>query len=475
MSILQQARVLITSVPYAAFLLWPTIYLYYAIYVYQPYVVFLARLPIYILTNLIVYGLSYVLTGSKERATLGSAVFFITNLVLIRSGTQLPLLRTLHEVWNVHPEALAIPLLILPLLRLIQIGQRVAHFIHLSVLAMTILLHARLGIRQVRDHFYLRKPWPSACPEAALQDSTFRYPDIYCLVFDAFSEPDTLERYLHLSFSYPDSLLQKGFLLSSLSLSYNTTLPALYHFSSPDKLPLSPSELVSYMNQKRAYDIMAYSSLPRVLREKGYYLTGHLPMYYALQSMPCFHFHSYYNIFDMNFPYASRWSHYAWNSITFARSLSISRQSRPVFYYYHLLTSHLPYVFDADGRYLRDRGDNLNNLRASFTYTEKVLLQVVSDIQRGRTGNPRPYAILIFSDHGPYIRGMPPYHLPPDTARRIARSAIAALYTSWTLPDSTREAFLKATSHHDLGRIILQIANPIKRQVSPLSPSPETL
>jgi hypothetical protein len=45
---------------------------------------------IYILTNLIVYDLSYLLTGSKERATLGSAVFFITNLVLIRSGMQLP-------------------------------------------------------------------------------------------------------------------------------------------------------------------------------------------------------------------------------------------------------------------------------------------------------------------------------------------------------------------------------------------------
>ena len=160
MSILQQARVLVTSVPYAAFLLWPTIYLYYAIYFRQPYVVFLARLPIYILTNLIVYGLSYLLTGSKERATLGSAVFFITNLVLIRSGTQLPLLRALHEIWNVHPEALAIPLLTLPLLRLIQIGQRAAHFIHLSVLAITILLHARLVIRQVRDHFYFLKPSP---------------------------------------------------------------------------------------------------------------------------------------------------------------------------------------------------------------------------------------------------------------------------------------------------------------------------
>jgi hypothetical protein len=332
-----------------------------------------------------------------------------------------------------------------------------------------------LVIRQVRDHFYLRKPWPSACPEAALQDSTFRYPDIYCLVFDAFGEPDTLERYLHLSFSYPDSLLQKGFLLSSLSLSYNATIHALYYFSSPDKLPLSPPELESYMNQKKAYDIIAYSSLPKVLREKGYYLTGPLPMYYALQSMPCFHFHSYYNIFGMSFPYTSRWSTYAWHSITFARSLSISRQSRPVFYYYHLLTSHWPYVFDADGRYLRNREDNLNTLRASFTYTEKVLLQVVSDIQRGRTGNPRPYAILIFSDHGPYELGGPPYHLPPDTAQRIARSAIAALYTSWTLPDSTREAFLKATNHHDLGRIILQIANPIKRQVSPPSPSPETL
>jgi len=474
MSILQQARVLVTSVPYAAFLLWPTIYLYYAIYFRQPYVVFLARLPIYILTNLIVYGLSYLLTGSKERATLGSAVFFITNLVLIRSGTQLPLLRTLHEVWNVHPEALAIPLLTLPLLRLIQIGQRVAHFIHLSVLVMTILLHASLSIRQVRDHFYLRKPWPSACPEAALQDSTFRYPDIYCLVLDAFGEPDTLERYLHLSFSYPDSLLQKGFLLSSLSLPYSVTIHALYYFSSPDKLPLSPPELESYMNQKKAYDIIAYSSLPKVLREKGYYLTGPLPMYCALQPMPCFHFHSYYNIFETNFAYASRWSHYAWHCITFARSLSISRQSRPVFYYYHPLTSHWPYVFDADGRYLRDREDNLNTLRASFTYTEKVLLQVVSDIQRGRTGNPRPYAILIFSDHGPNKLGEPPYHLPPDTAQRIARSAIAALYTSWTLPDSTREAFLKATNHHDLGRIILQIANPIKRQVSPLSPSPET-
>lgn len=395
--------------------------------------------------------------------------------MLIRSGTQLPLLRTLHEVWNVHPEALAIPLLTLPLLRLIQIGQRVTHFIHLSVLAMTILLHARLAIRQFRDHFYLRKPWPSACPEAALQDSTFRYPDIYCLVFDAFGEPDTIERYLHLPFSYPDSLLQKGFILSSLSLSYDVTIYALYCFTLSDKLPLSLPELESYMNQKKIYDIIAYSSLPQVLREKGYYLTGPLPMYYALQCMPCFHFHSYYNIFDMNFPYASWWSHYAWHSITFARSLSISRHSRPVFYYYHLLTAHRPYVFDADGQYLRNREDNLRTLKASLTYTEKVLLQVVSDIQRDRRGNPRPYAILIFSDHGLYNLGRPPYHLPPDTAQRIARSAIAALYTSWTLPDSTREAFLKATDHHDLGRVILQIANPIKRQVSPLSPSAETL
>jgi len=470
MSVYQRAKAFIADFPVAAFLLWPTIYLYYSIYLYQPYLVFLSRLPIYILINLIIYGLAYLLTGSKERATLGSVLFFVINLVLIRSTTQLPLLHTLHQVWTVHPEALAIPLLALPFLRLIRVSQRIAQFIHLAVLALILLLHGRLAARQVRDHFYLRKPSPMVCPEAVLQDSAYRYPDIYCLVFDAFGEPDTLARYLQLSFSYPDSFLQKGFLLSSLSLPYNATLHALYYFSSPDRLSPSPPDLESYINQKKAYDIIAYTSLPKILKEKGYHLTGHLPMYYALQSMPCFHFHGYYNIFDMSFPYTSRWSSYAWHSIMLARDIPTSKQSRPIFYYYHLLTSHWPYVFDADGHYLRAREDNLVTLRASFAYTEKVLLQIVSDIQRGREQNSRPYAILIFSDHGPYELEGRPYYLPLDTARRIARSAFAALYTSWTLPDSTREAFLKATNHQDLGQVILQIVNPIFQQESELPP-----
>ena len=249
---------------------------------------------------------------------------------------------------------------------------------------------------------------------------------------------------------------------SSLRLPYQATLPAIYYFLSPNRPFVSFSDLEEYIRQSNHYDILAQVSLPAILRERGYYLTGPLPMYYALQNIPCMEFYNYANLWDMTFPYFNRWGHFFWNKVTIRCKHWSSPQHMPTFHYYHLLTSHYPYVFDTNGHYISSSEDNLNTLYASFYYTEKLLIQLIQEIRDSRRSNPRPYAILIFSDHGPYELANPPYHLAPDTARIIARSAWAALYTSWVLPDSTRQAFLHSTHHQHLGQVILKIANPIQ-------------
>jgi len=271
--------------------------------------------------------------------------------------------------------------------------------------------------------------------------------------------------------------MQEGFATASIHTPFSNivyslyTVCSLYHFLSPNGSYWS-SSFEAHVRQWGAYDIVAYTSLPLTLRERGYNLTGPLPAYYALQSMPCFSFHSYNNIFDMTFPYATRWGVFAWHYITLSQKPNLPIQTNPTFYYYHLLTSHNPYVFDTSGHYHRSLRDDMTNLRASFIYTEKLLLRLIDDIRKSRQGNPRPYAILLFSDHGPRGLTKAAYNnLGRDTAELIARSAFAALYTSWELPDSIRQAFLQAANHQDLGRIVLQIANPVSKQVSaPHSP-----
>jgi len=454
----ERLRAFAFRIPYAAFLLWPTICFYYSIYFYQPYRVFLFRIITYALMNLIVYGLAYFLTGSRERATVGTVLFFVSPWIVPER---------VQVFWKVHPEALLIQIVIFPLLRLLRIGRRIDRVIHLTVAMLMILLHFRLGLRWVRNHYYYGKPFAAKCPSPTIRDTSYTYPDIYCLVFDAFGHPDTLRKYLNIPLSYPNKLMQEGFAIASIRTPESGTLYTLYHFMSPNgRSYWSPSTFYAYIDQWGVYDIAAYTTLPLTLRERGYNLTGPLPAYYALQSMPCFSFHSYNNIFDMTFPYATRWGVFAWHYITLSQKTNLPIQTNPTFYYYHLLTSHYPYVFDTSGHYHRSPGDDMTTLRASFIYTEKLLLRLIDDIRKSRQGNPRPYAILLFSDHGPYELAKAPYNLGRDTAELIARSAFAALYTSWELPDSTRQAFLQAANHQDLGRIVLQIANPVSKQVS---------
>jgi hypothetical protein len=455
----KRLRAFAFRIPYAAFLFWPTICFHYSVYLYQPYRVFLVRIIIYALINLIVYGLAYLLAGSRERATVGTILFFVSPWILPER---------VQVFWKAHPEVLLIPIIIFPLLRLLRIGRRINRVIHLTVAMLMILVHIRLGLRWVRNHYYYGKPFPAECPSPTIRDTSYTYPDIYCLVFDAFGHPDTLRRYLNIPLSYPNKLMQEGFATASIHTPFSHTNYVLYHFLSPNSYYWSLSAFEAHIKQWRAYDILAYTSLPLTLRERGYYLTGPLPVYYALQSMPCFSFHSYNNIFDLAFPYDARWVVFAWHYITLSQKTNVPIQTNPTFYYYHLLTSHHPCVFDTSGHYYRSLRDDMTTLRASFIYTEKVLLRLIDDIRKSRQGNPRPYAILLFSDHGPHWLTKAPYNLSGDTAQLIARSAFAALYTSWELPDSIRQAFLQAANHQDLGRIVLQIANPVSKQVSAL-------
>jgi len=461
MGFYERLRAFAFRIPYAAFLLWPTICFYYSIYSYQPYRVFLVRIIIYALINLIVYGLAYLLAGSRERATVGTVLFFLSPGIVPER---------VQVFWKVHPEALLIPIVIFPLLRLLRIGQRIDRVIHLAVPMLMILLHFRLVPRWVKYYYYYRKPFPAECPSPTIRDTSYTYPDIYCLVFDAFGHPDTLRRYLNIPLSYPTKLMQEGFATASIHTPFKGTLYSLYHFLSPNGSYWS-SSFDAHVSQWGAYDIVAYTSLPLTLRERGYYLTGPLPVYYALQYMPCFSFHSYNNIFDMTFPYAPHWGFFAWHYITLSQKINLPIQTNPTFYYYHLFTSHYPYVFDTSGHYHRSLRDDMTTLRASFIYTEKLLLRLIDDIRKSRQGNPRPYAILLFSDHGPHWLVGAPYDFGWYTAQPIASSAFAALYTSWELPDSIRQAFLQAANYQDLGRIVLQIANPVSKQVSaPSSP-----
>jgi len=392
---------------------------------------------------------------------VGTVLFFVSPGILPKR---------VQVFWKVHPEALLIPIVIFPLLRLLRIGRRIDRVIHLAVPMLMILLHFRLVPRWAKYYYYYRKPFPAECPSPTIRDTSYTYPDIYCLVFDAFGHPDTLRRYLNIPLSYPNKLMQEGFATASMHTPFGGTVYSLYHFLSPNGSYWS-SSFEAHVSQWGAYDIVAYTSLPLTLRERGYYLTGPLPAYYALQSMPCFRFHSYNNIFDMTFPYAPRWGVFAWHYITLSQKTNLPIQTNPTFYYYHLLTSHYPYVFDTSGHYHRSLRDDMTTSRASFIYTEKLLLRLIDDIRKSRQGNPRPYAILLFSDHGPHRSAMAPYYMGRDTAQLIARSAFAALYTSWELPDSIRQAFLQAANHQDLGRIVLQIANPVSKQVSaPSSP-----
>lgn len=255
--------------------------------------------------------------------------------------------------------------------------------------------------------------------------------DIYTIILDGYARRDVLLKYYGFDNApFLDGLTARGFQISERSTAnYNWTFLSLASTLNMQYLQPLLGDGVSRHAKSRApvYEAVRNNAVARFLKERGY-RTVHfqstegatLHNRYADQQVAC-HPSPFIDAFYRVLAEAS------WLKVLNSKASAdlascheshlknlagMGRQPGAKFVFAHFLPPHHPYLFDRDGRVLRNA--NLSNqfdFQArlweqksgyidQLIYMNRRITQVVDDILASST---RPPIILIQSDHGPNI------------------------------------------------------------------------
>jgi len=270
---------------------------------------------------------------------------------------------------------------------------------------------------------------PAATPVAGVASER---PDIYLIVLDGYARADVLER--HYGFDngpFLDALRHLGFTVNEASTSNyywtDLSLPSLLNY---DYLPALLGDSLRAQSTRRdgVYRLTRDSRAAAFLRARGYrYLhlqstwgaTGANPQ--ADEFLPCgsgvFRDDFLRALAELSWLYAisSRAAlDLAQCHLQNLDSLaSIAPEPGPKFVFAHFLPPHHPYLFDHDGRILRnarlsDQFDFQNELweqRAPYLEQLRFMNRRIEEaIGHIIAGSASPPVILLVSDHGPNLR-----------------------------------------------------------------------
>jgi hypothetical protein len=313
-------------------------------------------------------------------------------------------------------------------------GQRIVPALAFSAFALCAYSLVRIGVGLVDTHRAAKDVSGVPGPSAAAAQS--QRPDIYFLVFDGYARQDVLAR--HYGFDngpFLDALRARGFQVSTASSSnYNWTFLSLASTLNLDYVQsMLPGSLLPHEKDRSAlYDAIRDSAVARFLRKQGYEIV---------------HLRSTWGATSVN-PYAdleircetgayadeflravaeSSWLG-AFNTkgtvglaecnLSNLDSLgSIRSNGQPKFVMAHFILPHHPYLFDRDGRILRDAvvsnqfefQKELWEDRAAYRdQLQFVNARILKLVDRLIAKNPSaPPILVIESDHGPGLfRGL---------------------------------------------------------------------
>lgn len=283
------------------------------------------------------------------------------------------------------------------------------------------------------------QPATVQAPATFIPCDTCATPDVHLILLDEYAGRETLQRYFHYdNRHFENALRQKGFFVAdNPSGNYSATPVAIASLFSMDYLPEFHRQIKAE-DYTRSEKMVAESIVMQVLKAHGYKFMNHsifnidgqpgmfktdlLPMRLKLITAKTLWNTALYDLgWQINKKMAPR---FKWlgkmiqddykggnqRLLDQTRNAIAVKDVQPRFMYTHLLMPHWPYLLDSTGK---STGINFfsNDLpRAKqeaayvqyLAYTNKVMLQLTSDILQKSKGNA---VIILLSDHG--FRAMP--------------------------------------------------------------------
>ena len=363
-------------------------------------------------------AVQFVLWRLFRNAPLASAFLSACVLFFFLFGD----VKELFEMWF-RPKIMALAsatwllpiwgILFLVVLGLLWRGRRAAGSLgsYLTVLG-AILLTANAGRALLARTIQLPQPNALAGRPLALPPNP---PDIYFILSDAYTSPESLKRFWDYDDSaFVDFLENRGFQVTPKARSNSTFTPAcLSTYLNMDFPPGAATNLT--MQGQTAYygRIIEQAEAPSRLKASGYdvtclsiFATGGEPRYYCFPKIsPPTLATALWNRTVPGFldAYLTRAGLADVNLAIFQKlpEIAAQRTSKPKFVYAHLMMPHHPYLFDKDGKRIK-RGMGINDDHPDLylnqlIYENGLLTNAIAGILRN---SKTPPIIILQGDHG---------------------------------------------------------------------------
>jgi hypothetical protein len=323
---------------------------------------------------------------------------------------------------------------------------------------VSVLLVTFVGVQLAMAQGEARSSQTPAAVSRAAAPVSADSPDIYYVVLDGYARQDVLEHYYALdNVAFVDGLRKRGFAVNDASTSnyYWTFLSlasVLNHRYLDDLVPGGVDR--ESTDRTHLYEVIRQNATARFLRNHGYRILHMRSTWGATRENPYADIELSCGDSPFGDEFVRAVADTSWlravmstafvdlarcHSSNFTQLGALGATAGPKFVFAHFMLPHHPYLFDAEGRVLRnatlssqldfqkrlweDRKAYVEQLR----YVNRRTLEMVDAI---RSTSRRPPIILIQSDHGPgLIKGL---ELPEQMRIRFAN------FSAQYLPDAPR-------------------------------------
>jgi hypothetical protein len=307
-------------------------------------------------------------------------------------------------------------------------GQRILPALAFAAFALCAFSLVRIAFGLVDTHRAAKDV--SGVPERSTAAVPSQRPDIYFLVFDGYARQDVLARYYGFDNGpFLDALRSRGFQVSTASSSnYNWTFLSLASTLNLDYVQsMLPGRLLPHEKDRAAlYDAVRDNAVARFLRQRGYEIVHMRSTWGATSVNP----YADFEIRCESGAYADEFlravAESSWlgafntkgtvglaecNLSNFDSLGRIRSSGRPKFVMAHFILPHHPYLFDREGRILRDAmvsnqfefqkqlWEDRAAYRDQLQFVNSRILQLVDRLIAEDPAGPP--ILVIESDHGP--------------------------------------------------------------------------
>lgn len=375
---------------------------------------------------LLLYGfLRFWISPRKTALFLSTSLFFFfTYMPLVSFFQQTHLHSLLLPLWILSYLASLVFLKKLPLSPLslekgieTRIFTRMALFLLLWSSAE--ILYATLTLKKFQEKADLTS-FASASP---LAEKAAKFPDIYYLIFDRYAGFSTLERSYHFNnFSFLKALEKKGFYVAShAQANYLKTAHSLASSLNLEYL----DEMKSFektSDWRPLYPRLQNHQVGRFLKQKGYRWIHCGSWWNPTRSNPYADLNLNWMSFSelmtlwyqmtLLYPLAQKWKlpffpderQEQWHRVQyqFETLKEIACWKGPKFVFMHIISPHVPYVFDQKGRYV-SREESLykskeENYIEQLLYLNHKILETMDHLQ---SHSSTPPLVILQADEGP--------------------------------------------------------------------------